>query len=990
MSNRKTIIILLVCLSSILTLANDIEFTPQYADSCYIKGIAEFRNQNFKEAKMCFDLSWEINDSIQRNEPYLSSNASYWFAYLLYLEGEIEEAQDISVDYCLMPVDQRKTLVSDSLWVLASESPDLRQALSFSKTARSIEVNNLGHRHYYIANSDQHIADIYMQLNQWDSAKYYREEAIDIFEECFDSDYTQNYIKTLLGYIRTCVHLSDFDAYKKTINKCKVTAQRLFGLASINYAYTLYEISRANNYFDDFVDSISNIKEAISVYSLFLPSKEIEMRLVLCYQLLGNAYGYINNYQTAKDYLQKANDILEKDKSIADEILFDIAYYQGKCGEFGEAITTYKKLIHYLEDFYLLQDTDKEHSQELLVSSYLDLAEIFYHQEKIDSTFEYANKGLSLAQKYNIKSKQLDALQSISLCYFHQLQYDKAIELQEYILNENGETINMTNVYNLMWSYYATKNKDGFYKCANEYYSFAKSEILSVFSRIYEKNRLDYLKEGDFDRFSCPIRFARYFSNDDSICSLAYNCELFRKGILLTSSIEFSRIVTENDETIQNEYQQLMRIRERLNRPIQDRKRRELIEKEQQIEGELLKQTPMWADNIRQLQYSWKDVQSALKENEIAIEFAEDITDKKRKTMIALIIRSGWSAPKCVVLNEFNCNDISITNYNNSVFEDISLSNSIWGSIISESQLSDHDNVYFAADGIFRVFPIEHLCNPENPKQTISERFNLVRLSSTREICKHDNDSSLLSISLYGNLQYDISRETKIANSRKYNPSKYCADDNKRSPLMNDSIRSGYKYLYWTKAEIDSIEEYAITYMPQMSISKYELDMGSEESFKALSNKSTSIIHFATHAFYFDTISSGNASPSEGLLLAGCNTICNDSSTVEDGILCSSEIELLNLRNTSLVVLSGCNTGLGPTMVDGIGGLQRSFKKAGVKSIIMSLWEVSDIATAYFMQNFYKSLFITKSKRTAFIQAQRLTKNKFESPYYWASFILLD
>lgn len=990
MRNRKAIIILLLCLSSVLTLAQEIKYTPQYADSCYIKGIAEFRNLNFKVAKRCFDLSWEINDSIQRDEPYLSSNAYCWLAYLLYLEGEKEEAQDISVDYCLLPVDQRMTLESDSLWVLASESSDLRQSLSFSKMARSIEINNLGHRHYYIANSDQHIASVYMQLNQWDSAKYYQEEAIDIFEECFDSDYTQNYIKTLHEYIRTCVHLSDFEAYKKNINKCKVAAQQLFGLTSINYAYTLYEISRANNYFDDFVDCISNIKEAISVYSHFLPAKEIEMQLVLCYQLLGNAYGYINNHQDAKYFLQQASDILEKDKIIGDAILFDIAYYQGKCGEFGEAITTYKKLIHYLEDYYLVKDTDNEHSQKLLISSYLDLAEIFYRQEKIDSAFEYANKGLSLAHKYNFKSKQLEALQSLSLCYFHQLQYDKAIELQEYILKENGETINMTNVYNLMWSYYATKNKDGFYKCANEYYSFAKSEILSVFSRIYEKNRLDYLKEGDFDRFSCPIRFARYFSNDDSICSLAYNCELFRKGVLLTSSVEFSRIVTENDETIQDEYQQLMRIRERLNRPIQDREKRELIEKEQQIEGELLKQTPMWADNIRQLQYSWKDVQSALKENEIAIEFAEDITDKKRKTMIALIIRSGWSAPKCVVLNEFNGSDTSITSFNNSVFEDISFSNSIWGNIIKESQLSDQEVIYFAADGIFRVFPIEHLCNPKNPEQTISERFNIVRLSSTREICNHESDGSLLSISLYGNLQYDVSRETKIANSRKYNPSKYCADDNKRSPLMNDSIRSGYKYLYWTKAEIDSIEEYAMTYMPQMSISKYELDMGSEESFKALSNKSTSIIHFATHAFYFDSISSGNDSPSEGLLLAGCNTICNDSITVEDGILCSSEIELLNLRNTSLVVLSGCNTGLGANMVDGIGGLQRSFKKAGVKSIIMSLWEVSDIATAYFMQNFYKFLFITQSTRKAFIQAQRLTKNKFGSPYYWASFILLD
>jgi CHAT domain-containing protein len=77
-------------------------------------------------------------------------------------------------------------------------------------------------------------------------------------------------------------------------------------------------------------------------------------------------------------------------------------------------------------------------------------------------------------------------------------------------------------------------------------------------------------------------------------------------------------------------------------------------------------------------------------------------------------------------------------------------------------------------------------------------------------------------------------------------------------------------------------------------------------------------------------------------------------------------------------------------MVDGIGGLQRAFKKAGVSTIIMSLWEVSDIATSYFMQQFYKSLFITKSKSKAFIQAQQQTKEKFEDPYYWASFIMLD
>lgn len=146
----------------------------------------------------------------------------------------------------------------------------------------------------------------------------------------------------------------------------------------------------------------------------------------------------------------------------------------------------------------------------------------------------------------------------------------------------------------------------------------------------------------------------------------------------------------------------------------------------------------------------------------------------------------------------------------------------------------------------------------------------------------------------------------------------------------------------------------------------------------------------ATHAFYYNDLSNIDSYQSEGLLLSGCNTICDDSLNVEDGVLCSSEIELLDLRNTSLVVLSACNTGLGNTMVDGIGGLQRAFKKAGVGTIVMSLWEVSDIATSYFMQQFYKSLFITKSKREAFVHAQQQTRDKFEDPYYWASFIMLD
>lgn len=969
--------------------AQEVKYTPHSADSYYLKGIAEFEEHNYKLAKRHFDLSWEINDSIQRVEPYLSSNAPDWLAYISYIEGDKEDAQDLSLDYCFLPVDQRNTYQSDSLWILASECQNLKQSLDFSEKARSIEIKALGHRHYYIANSDQQIASIYMQLEQWDSAKYYQEEAIDIYEEWIKNDYTQLYITTLLEYIRTNVQLYDLDAYKKTVAKCKMASQKLFGDKSEFYAYTLYNIAWANSDVADFVDCISNAKEAANIYSQFLPSSDIEMHIAMCYQLLGNAFGHVNNYKEAKTYLQQANDILDKNNIIGDLILFDIAYYQGRCGEYNNAIATYKKLINIINDAYSQYQYNNsiKRAQRLLISSHLDIAEIYYDQKKIDSTILYASKGLSLAKQYDFPNKQLEALQTLSACYFDQSLYNKAIEVQEYILKIDSN--NMKNIYNLMWSYYAVKNGDGFYKCARQYYAFERNSIITTLSKIYETSRSEYLENGDFSHFNYPIRFARYYSNDDFICCLAYNNELFRKGLFLTSSIEFSRIIAECDEEIQRNYQNLKTIREKLNHQATDQERSALIEEEQQLEGLLLKQIPGWTENINQLQYTWKDIQNTLKNNEIAIEFAEDITSSKNK-MIALIIRSGWDSPKCVVLDEFDCNEERFKQYDFSVFSDSILSKSIWREIITTAQVCDHETIYFAADGVFRVFPIEYLSDPDNLEQTISDRFEIVRLSSTREVFSQNKDESIQSISLYGNLLYDITEEQKIANSRKYTPTQFCAIDNKRSHYISDSIRAGYKYLYWTKSEIDSIEQFAITYLPQISVVKYEQDEGTEESFKSLSKKSTSIIHMATHAFYYKSLSLKDSHQSEGLLLSGCNTMCKDSLDVEDGILCSSEIELLDLRNTSLVVLSACNTGLGDSMVDGIGGLQRAFKKAGVGSIIMSLWEVSDIATSYFMQQFYKSLFITKSKRKAFAQALQQTKNKFEDPYYWAAFIMLD
>ena len=102
----------------------------------------------------------------------------------------------------------------------------------------------------------------------------------------------------------------------------------------------------------------------------------------------------------------------------------------------------------------------------------------------------------------------------------------------------------------------------------------------------------------------------------------------------------------------------------------------------------------------------------------------------------------------------------------------------------------------------------------------------------------------------------------------------------------------------------------------------------------------------------------------------------------------------MDLRGTDLVVISACQSGLGEVTGDGVFGLQRGFKKAGVQSIIMSLWEVSDEATKIMMTRLYENLAKGKSKYDSFREAQNYLRKYdgglYDEPEYYAAFVLLD
>lgn len=99
----------------------------------------------------------------------------------------------------------------------------------------------------------------------------------------------------------------------------------------------------------------------------------------------------------------------------------------------------------------------------------------------------------------------------------------------------------------------------------------------------------------------------------------------------------------------------------------------------------------------------------------------------------------------------------------------------------------------------------------------------------------------------------------------------------------------------------------------------------------------------------------------------------------------------MDLSDTSLVVLSACNSGSGAVRSDGVYGLQRAFKKAGAKTILMSLWNESDEVGEMFMMSFYNYFLAGNyTKRQAFTLAKNEIKKHYPHPFFWANFVMLD
>ena len=441
------------------------------------------------------------------------------------------------------------------------------------------------------------------------------------------------------------------------------------------------------------------------------------------------------------------------------------------------------------------------------------------------------------------------------------------------------------------------------------------------------------------------------------------------------------------------------------------------------LEKELSKESELFAKVAKNKNYTWKDVQAQLKTGEALVEIIKIINtsnqgNNRDEVYAALIITQNTKKqPDFLTLG--NVNDLEtqyLRNYRNAIqykLQDNKSYDVYWAAIHQKLQKDNIQKVYISPDGVYHQINLLTILNPKT-QQFLIDELEIQLLSSPKDLVEFSNQPTRLNqnfkdfqIHLFGYPQFDKYPNPKADSLKDKDRNTYLLQHlNKQDTTLTFLERGGkISTLPGTKVEVERIVE--ISKAQNIPSDLYiELD-ASEENIKSL--KSPDILHIATHGFFLANLPEPNDSERSflglsrskyienpllrcGLLLAGAEQSLNGkSSQGEDGILTAQEAMNLNLDNTSLVVLSACETGLGEiTNGEGVYGLQRAFRQAGAKSVLMSLWTVSDQATRDLMIFFYQNLFDKKqSRRQAFLNAQNNLRKKYPDPYYWGAFVLV-
>ena len=307
---------------------------------------------------------------------------------------------------------------------------------------------------------------------------------------------------------------------------------------------------------------------------------------------------------------------------------------------------------------------------------------------------------------------------------------------------------------------------------------------------------------------------------------------------------------------------------------------------------------------------SYKDIQERLNPDECAIEIVKTPGLKGDDMYKAVILKSGGEEPVMVELGPAPIiNDIVSSGRTYSA--DGLMFNHIWAPMMPH--LEDVSKIYLSADGVLCLIDLARIADQNG--MTAFDQVEIVNCISTKDICIAHQSSQSKDIVLFGGLTYS----PEVAKENEW--------------------YAQFDYLPGTLEEVNSVVDMAKK--QGFNTTLYTADTGTKAAFESLDGKALKVLHIATHGFYYTRQRAHNITFFDQM--ADDNDPLNRCGLLlSDGPILGSDIARMDFSGVDVVILSACNTGLGDVTSEGVAGLQKAFRQAGVWNVVMSLGAIND------------------------------------------------
>lgn len=744
----------------------------------------------------------------------------------------------------------------------------------------------------------------------------------------------------------------------------------------------------------------------------------------------------------------------------------ELSRYYNRNHQTDKAISTCQQAIDYLLQSSALNAQSSALSRradqsEMLARAYNNMAIFNRAKGNTEAVQEFSEKAVQYYEEAadTLNTQYATILGNLSTFCFDQ---GKTLEAINYSIRSLGilrqllgedHPDNVLSLLNLANFYYQQGDLPNCYHYYHEALHLQTRLVQDNFTHMTTNGREAYWNTKKPLYIQAPVFSYHAQPADTLILTDTYNAQLFTKGILLNSEIDFKTLLLRSgNQQLLDQYNRLANLNDTIEllynaaTPETAAQADSLHKLAIILERELMRDSKEYGDYTANMNITAATIAQNLREEDVAIELFEVPTVDGGTSYFAMYLRKDWHTPRLVPLfgtaqlEAFKQGDRNFfqliqqkagVNY---IFNNSQLGQLMWHPLEkaweSDTLLAPVQNIYFSPTGIFYKWGIEYLQMDENHR--IGDLYNIYRLSSTKQLAHRTEEKPIRHATIFGGINYDLTiaemKELHQNNLIDYkatymtydvdqdrNADKEVSDTREIIDFSEmdemDETRAGVAYLQGTYDEAQLIGEQLMQHnIPTNVVLHHE---ATEENFKALSGSGQSLVHIATHGFSFPensksrralaylfgkipgTPAYNNSMHYSGLLFAGAANIFNHHqripADIEDGVLTAAEISALDLRDLDLVVLSACQTGLGDVKDDGVFGLQRGFKKAGAHTLLMSLWSVNDQTTQLMMTTFYTALVQGDSRHEAFRKAQKAVRESgHNDPYYWASFIMLD